>query len=238
MEGQQQAQGGQGAADRRRRPRLAAGALPGRGGRRHASASSISTSSTSRTCSARSSTRPADVGRPKIDSAERHASTRSTRTCKVDTLRRARSRARTRSRSSRTTTSSSTAPTTSRPATWSTTPACCSASPTSTARSSASRARRSVFARQGRPVLPLPLSRAAAAGPGAELRRGRRARRAARHHRHHPGDRDGQADPRHRRAADRPPAALRRARDALPRAEAAQGPGLPGLRRRTRRSPS
>ena len=74
---------------------------------------------------------------------------------------------------------------------------------------------------QGRAVLPLPLSRAAAAGPGAELRRRRRARRAARHHRHHPGDRDDQADPRRRRAADRPLPRLRRAADAVPRAEAA-----------------
>ena len=36
---------------------------------------------------------------------------------------------------------------------------------------------------QGRPVLPLPVSRAAAARAGAELRRRRRARRAARHDR-------------------------------------------------------
>ena len=84
--------------------------------------------------------------------------------------------------------------------------------------------------RQGRPVLPLPLSRAAAAGAGAELRGGRRARRAARHHRHDPGDRGGEDHPRHRRAADRPLRDLRRAEDALPRAEAAQGSGLPGVR--------
>ena len=38
----------------------------------------------------------------------------------------------------------------------------------------------SVFAAERRPVLPLPLSRAAAAGTGAELRGRRRARRAAR----------------------------------------------------------
>ncbi len=57
---------------------------------------------------------------------------------------------------------------------------------------------------QGRPVLPLPVSRAAAAGPGAELRRGRRARHPARAGRHHPGDRGGEADPRHRRDAGRP----------------------------------
>ena len=46
---------------------------------------------------------------------------------------------------------------------------------------------------QGRPLLPLPVSRAAAAGPRAELRRGRRARRAAGRHRHDPGDRGHQA---------------------------------------------
>ena len=48
---------------------------------------------------------------------------------------------------------------------------------------------------QGRPVLPLPLSRAAAAGTGAELRRRRRAGRAAGHHRRDPGHRDDQVDP-------------------------------------------
>ncbi len=64
----------------------------------------------------------------------------------------------------------------------------------------------------GRPLLPLPLSRAAAARPGAQLRRRRRARHSARHHRADPGHRNGQADPGHRRAAGRPPAALRRAR--------------------------
>ena len=57
----------------------------------------------------------------------------------------------------------------------------------------------SVFAHQGRALLSLPLSRAAAAGARAELRRRRRARRAAGHHRHHPGDRGDQADPRRRR---------------------------------------
>ena len=60
--------------------------------------------------------------------------------------------------------------------------------------------------RQGRALLPLPLLGAAAAGTGAELRRGRRARRAARHHRQHPGARDHQVDHRggglaHRAAA-------------------------------------
>ena len=83
---------------------------------------------------------------------------------------------------------------------------------------------------EGRPVLSLPLSRAAAARTRAELRRGRRAGRAARHHRRDPGDRDDQADPRHRRAADRPLPDLRRAEDEVPRAEAAEGSGLPGVR--------
>ena len=39
-----------------------------------------------------------------------------------------------------------------------------------------------------------------------------------------------QADPRHRRAADRPLPDLRRAEDAVPRAEAAEGSGVPGVR--------
>ena len=83
---------------------------------------------------------------------------------------------------------------------------------------------------QGRPVLSLPVSRAAAARPRAELRRRRRARRAAGHHRRDSGDRGDQADHRHRRAADRPLPDLRRAEDAVPRAEAAEGSRLPGVR--------
>ena len=47
---------------------------------------------------------------------------------------------------------------------------------------------------RARPVLPLPLSGAAAARPRSELRGGRRPRRAPRDHRHHPGSRDAQAD--------------------------------------------
>ena len=85
--------------------------------------------------------------------------------------------------------------------------------------------------RAGRAVLPLPVSRAAAARPGAELRGRRRARRAAGRDRDDPGDRGDQADPRRRPAARRPAAALRRADDAVPRAEAAARSGLPGLRR-------
>ena len=72
-------------------------------------------------------------------------------------------------------------------------------------------------------------------GSRAELRRGRGAGHPARRGRHHPGDRDGQADHGGRRAAHRPLPGLRRAADALPRAEAAQGPGLPGLRRQPHR---
>ena len=49
----------QGALARRGRPRLARGAVPGRRGRGNARASSTPTSSTRRTCSGRSSTRPA-----------------------------------------------------------------------------------------------------------------------------------------------------------------------------------
>ena len=169
-----------------------------------------------------------DVGRSKLASARdrlqraQPGSRRSTRT-------RRRSRRRTRSSCSSRTTSSSTAPTTSRRAISSTTRACCSASRTSTAASSASRAGVGVRD-EGRPVLPLPLSRAAAARTRAELRRRRRPRRAAGHHRHDPGDRGDQADPRHRRAADRPVPDLRRAADALPRAQAAEGSRLPGVR--------
>ena len=92
--------------------------------------------------------------------------------------------------------------------------------------------------RQGRALLPLPLLRAAASGPGAELRRGRRARRAAGHHRQHPGARDHQVDHRGGGLADRAAGAVRRAQAALPRAQAAQGPELPDLRRPTRRSTS
>ena len=60
----------------------------------------------------------------------------------------------------------------------------------------------SVFWPEG-PMLPLPLSGAAAAGAGALLRGGRRAGRAAGHHRRDPGDGDDQAHSRYRRAAHR-----------------------------------
>ena len=60
----------EGAAHRRRRPRLARVALPRRGGRRARSGSSTPTSSTPRTSSARSSTRPSELGEPKVASAK------------------------------------------------------------------------------------------------------------------------------------------------------------------------
>ena len=44
-----------------------------------------------------------------------------------------------------------------------------------------------------------------------------------------------QADPRHRRAAHRPLPDLRRAEDAVPRAEAAEGSGVPGVRHESHR---
>ena len=87
----------------------------------------------------------------------------------------------------------------------------------------------------GRALLPLPLSRTASAGAGAFVRRGRRAGRAAGNRGHDPGGGDAEADHRQGRAADRAPAAVRCAGDEIPRAEAAQESGLPGLRRRIRR---
>ena len=81
-----------------------------------------------------------------------------------------------------------------------------------------------------RPVLPLPVPRAAAAGDGALLRRGRRAGRALRLYRVDPGERGHQAHHRDRRAAGRAADDLRRARDELPHGPGAQGPGVRGLR--------
>ena len=63
-----------------------------------------------------------------------------------------------------------------------------------------------------RPVLPLPVSRAASAGPRAELRRGRRARDPAGRRRRDPGHGGAQDPARDRRAARGAAAALRRAR--------------------------
>ena len=67
-----------------------------------------------------------------------------------------------------------------------------------------------------RPVLPLPVSGAAASRHGAVLRRGRSARRAVRLDRIDPGQRGDQAPDRHRRADRRAADDLRRARDELP----------------------
>ena len=80
---------------------------------------------------------------------------------------------------------------------------------------------------RGRPMLPLPLSRTAAAGPGALVRGGWRARHSARPGRRHSGHRGHQADSRHRRVARRPAAADRCARHELPHAQAAQEPDCP-----------
>ena len=80
-------------------------------------------------------------------------------------------------------------------------------------------------------LLPLPLPRAAAAGHGPVLRRGRRARRALREHRLDPGQRGDQAAHRHRRPAGRQADDLRRPRDGVPQAAGPQGPELRALRR-------
>ena len=89
----------------------------------------------------------------------------------------------------------------------------------------------SVFATEEGPVLSLPLSRAAAAGAGAELRRGRSAGHSCRPGGRDPGHRGHQADSGQGRAADRPAAAGGRAEHAVPRIEAAQESRVPGLRR-------
>ena len=82
-----------------------------------------------------------------------------------------------------------------------------------------------------RPVLSLSLPGAAAAGRSAELRRGRRAGHPAGPDRLHPGDGGGEADPRPRRAADRPAAAVRRPADELPRVQGAPQSEMSDVRR-------
>ena len=67
------------------------------------------------------------------------------------------------------------------------------------------------------PVLPLPLPAAAAGRPRAVVRRQRRAGRAAGHHGPAPGERGDQADHRHGRAAGRAAAAVRGALDPVHR---------------------
>ena len=82
-----------------------------------------------------------------------------------------------------------------------------------------------------RPLLPVPLPGAAAAGHGALVRRGRRARRPLRRDgKHHGGNRGHQDPARHRRHAVRPAPDLRRPRHDVHRAEGPPRPGLPGLR--------
>ncbi len=77
------------------------------------------------------------------------------------------------------------------------------------------------------PVLPLPVPGAAAARVGAVVRRGRSAGDPSRRDRLAAGDRGSQAAARHRHPADRPAAALRRARDGVRRAEDAARSRLP-----------
>ena len=74
-----------------------------------------------------------------------------------------------------------------------------------------------VFAPEPGAVLPLPVSDTAATGPRPLLKRGWRPGRAPRSDRAGAGDRSRQAGARHRRAADRAAADLRRPRHALPR---------------------
>ena len=143
MDGQRKLKAAKVLLHRRRRPRLAARPLPGRGRRRHARP---------RRLRRRRRHQPPAPGHPRHAPTSAGPSSRPrTSACATqpahqlvphETAARLGERPRA---VRRTTTSSSTAPTTSRPATWSTTPACCWASRTSTARSSASRARSSVF---------------------------------------------------------------------------------------------
>ena len=82
-----------------------------------------------------------------------------------------------------------------------------------------------------RPLLSLPLSRAATARTRAELRGRRRPGNSAWPGRRHPGYRGHQAHPWQRKSTDRAAASGRCARHALPRAEAAQESRVPGMRR-------
>ena len=81
-----------------------------------------------------------------------------------------------------------------------------------------------------RPLLPVPASGAPAPRSGPELRGRGGARRSAGRHRDHPGDGGDQADPPGGQAPDRPVPGVRRPQDAISRAEAEKGPGLPCLR--------
>ena len=220
MDGQRKLKARQRALHRRRRARLARRAVPGRGRRRHASASSTSTSSTSATCSGRSCTARPTWG-ARSSRRRRTRCTRSTRTSTSTRYEMALSLGERARALQATTTSSSTAPTTSRRATWSTTRACCSGKPNAYGSIFRFEGQASVFATKDGPCYRCLYPEPPPPGPGAELRRGRRARRAARRHRHHPGHRGDQADPRHRRAAGRPLAASTTRCGCVPRAEAA-----------------
>ena len=87
------------------------------------------------------------------------------------------------------------------------------------------------------PLLPLPLPDAAAGRAGAELLGERRARRDGRDDGPAAGQRGDEAGARHRRAARRPPAALRGARHPLHRAQGPARPRVPDLRRGRARDP-
>ena len=85
---------------------------------------------------------------------------------------------------------------------------------------------------QGRPVLPMPLSGAGAAGHGAVVRRGGRAGRAAGNNRLDRGARGDQAHPGRGRAADRPDGLFRHAVEGLrARAQDQARSEMPGLQR-------
>ena len=217
----------QGAAAGRRRARLADRALPGRGGRRHARASSTTTWSTCPTSSARSSTRNDRIGVPKVDSAEQAINeinpdvevvkyqTRLDASNIMEIIegydvivdgvdnfptRYLLNDATVRLKI-----------------------------PVVSASILGFDGQLSVFAPYEGPVLPLPLPDAAAGRAGAVVRRQRRAGRAARDHGRAAGDRGREARDRRRRAADRPPAALRGARHDVHQPQAPPRPRLPDL---------
>ena len=85
-----------------------------------------------------------------------------------------------------------------------------------------------VFDPAQRADLPRPAARAATAGAGPQLRRGRCPRRPARDHRVDPGARGDQADPRPWRLAARSTPGLRRPGDDLPGVQAQHRPGQRG----------
>ena len=231
--GPDQAARGEGAAARRRRPRLADRPLPRRRRRRARWASSTTTTSTSPTCSARSSTPPTASARRRWTRAERaiHAINPDVNVVKYATrldasnimeiipgydvivdgvdnfpTRYLLNDATVRLRH----------------------PGRLGLDP---------RLRRPAVGLQAarRPVLPLPVPRAAAGRAGPVLRRQRRARRAAGHDGPAAGDRGREAGHGRGRAAGRPPAALRSARRDVHRAQGPPRPGVPDLLARTRR---